>query len=68
MSEMCTYVDIIIYMTAIFICYEIRVYISFLWHYKRDNKNVKQAKDSDLTLFVPTLDDVLNNTSNHYFV
>jgi len=63
MPEMFICWHIIIYMTAVLICYKIRVYISFLWHNKNDNKDVMQTNDSDIVIFVPN-DNVLKNSGD----
>jgi hypothetical protein len=47
-----TYFEIIGYLTALFICYNIRVYISYLWHNKKDNNHKTETNDRNKVSFL----------------
>jgi hypothetical protein len=49
-KSMPTYFEIIAYLTVLFICYNIRVYISYLWHNKKDNNHKTETNDRNIAL------------------
>lgn len=59
--------DTIVYLTAVLICYKIRVYISILLHYKTDKSDSQQTneRDIDVVVFVPD-DNAANNDGGNY--
>jgi hypothetical protein len=59
-----TYFEIIAYLTALFICYYVRVYISYLWHNKKDNNHKTETYDRNIALFFPT--DKVSQTNSNY--